>query len=306
MAIIPERIIAIFTMVFSDNQGNFLLSTLSKPKLISYVHERTGIDMENDNDYTELPSCIKKLRYFMTHEPDDIVGPTIVGIIGYKEGEVSCLEASGKSYLYKVQLAELKSYFLSLGNHTAFEPSKRQLGEQVLQELIEAAAVICCDQTYRVTCLENSLNDAIRNLINYRGSFSVKDQTRHGLSLNQHDAGEVDLLLTKADSEVALVEGVKLGSVDSTEINNHIQKLLVNYNPCGLNSYLIAYYTGTRFGSFFENLQDYLNGFQFPVKQESNISKIELQNAAIKVLSVLLSKDGCCFLLYIMAVKLLD
>ena len=305
MADIPEGILATFKSVFSDIQGYFLLETLSKPRLIEYVYEHSGIDMENDIRYQGYSSCIKKLTRFMTIENEDVVSRIMRGILEMKRAEVTHSEASGKSFLYHAQLEDLRSYFSSLGgmeHHISVD--KKRDGECVLWELIDAASQVCCDQTYCSSISENSINDFIRTLINHRGKYTVRDQTRHGLSENGHDAGEVDMLILHNNAEIAVAEGVKVGSVDTNVLERHIRKLLVNYNPTGLNSYLLLYYTGSDITAFAERLTEYIKGFQFPLRRVSDVEKVETKNAAIKVMSLSLDKDDCDLTLYIMVVNL--
>ena len=63
------------------------------------------------------------------------------------------------------------------------------------------------------------------NMLSNSGYFQVMDQTRHGISSNERDAGEVDLLLKKNVWEAAIFEGLKLDSVNSQYIKNHIDTM---------------------------------------------------------------------------------
>ena len=56
----------------------------------------------------------------------------------------------------------------------------------------------------------------------------VLDQTRHGISSTGKDTRSVDLLLVKNHNEVAIIEALRLSSVDTTEIKKHVDKAVTN------------------------------------------------------------------------------
>ena len=59
--------------------------------------------------------------------------------------------------------------------------------------------------------------------------------------MNENDAGKVDILLKKDDTEVAIIEGLKLDCVIQNYIKNHIDKAVVNYNALGTATFIAAY-----------------------------------------------------------------
>lgn len=110
---------------------------------------------------------------------------------------------------------------------------------------------------------ENRLNDILCGLLEMK--YTVKDQSRQGLSLSQNNAGEVDFLIFDDQEPIAIMEALKLDCLDKSDLNDHITKLLVNYDPQGYHrAYLIMYVNQTDFGSFWSKFCSYINNYSFP------------------------------------------
>ena len=102
-----------------------------------------------------------------------------------------------------------------------------QSAELVLSDLIKVGERLCSNPTYNGDSSENSINDFFRDTLSLMGYNEVKDQTRHGISNGGKGAGEVDILITKDGKEVAIYEGLKLSSVNTSYIDNHIENFAV-------------------------------------------------------------------------------
>lgn len=110
---------------------------------------------------------------------------------------------------------------------------------------------------------ENGINDRLRDLL--RMKYHVDDQTRQGISLSQKSVGEIDFLVSAGAQPIAIMEALKLDSVDKSYIENHISKLLVNYDPLGYpRASLIMYVTCKDFGSFWNKFIEYISEYDFP------------------------------------------
>lgn len=83
----------------------------------------------------------------------------------------------------------------------------------VLIDIIEIGNQLCLNSLFNYERSEDNINDYVRDMLVNRGYKEIRDQTRHGLSVSGKSAGEVDLLISKAGKEAALIEGLKLGSV---------------------------------------------------------------------------------------------
>jgi hypothetical protein len=116
---------------------------------------------------------------------------------------------------------------------------------------------------------ENSINDRLCDLL--RMKYNVYDQSRQGQSLTKEGVGEIDFLVFDGKEPVAIMEALKLNSLDKSCINNHITKLLVNYDPQGfLRASLIMYVTCKDFGRFWENFANHMSDYSFPYPVEGN------------------------------------
>lgn len=116
---------------------------------------------------------------------------------------------------------------------------------------------------------ENSINDRLCDLL--RMKYTIYDQTRQGQSLSRESVGEIDFLVYDGKEPVAIMEALKLNSLDKGYINDHITKLLVNYDPQGfLRASLIMYVTCKDFGRFWDNFTNYMTVYSFPYPVEGN------------------------------------
>lgn len=119
---------------------------------------------------------------------------------------------------------------------------------------------------------ENQLNDRLCDLL--RMKYHVDDQSRQGVSLSQESVGEIDFLVTDKGEPVAIMEALKLSSVDKGYISDHLTKLLVNYDPQGYpRACLIMYVTCKNFGSFWNGFSDYISTFDFPYLVDKGFSE---------------------------------
>lgn len=180
--------------------------------------------------------------------------------------------------------------------------------ELVLDDLIEVGNRICLNSSYNERTLENKINDAVRDMLSMKGYYDVKDQTRHGISTSGTGPGNVDLLLAKGRYELAIIEGLRLKSVDGTYIDLHIQKAIINYNPLGTPTFILAYINNHDFESFWSRYYDYIKQYQFPetIVVRQDFEEILEPNATTRIAKVVLSKDGYDFPVYFIALKISD
>ncbi len=96
-----------------------------------------------------------------------------------------------------------------------------ETAEKVLYDLNLVGERVCANATYNKNSNENEINDYFRDMLGMMGYQEVKDQTRHGVSKSGKDAGEVDLLLSKEGKEIAIIEALKLSSVEKPLLSVH-------------------------------------------------------------------------------------
>lgn len=131
-------------------------------------------------------------------------------------------------------------------------------------------------------------------MLRSKGYTEIKDQTRHGVSSSGKDAGEVDILISKNNKEIAIIEALKLNSVESDYIKKHIEKAIINYNPLGTATFLVAYGSAADFGGFWERYLNFLKKYSFDitVKKLFQIGRIrmllpELQNVSYQKITMI-------------------
>lgn len=179
-----------------------------------------------------------------------------------------------------------------------------ETARSVLADLVSICERLCLNYTYSHESSENSINDYLRDALSLMGYVEVKDQTRHGLSSGGGDAGEVDILISKTGKEVALIECLKLNSVNTSYIREHIQKAVSNYNALGTATFVISYICTANFEAFWNGFISYLKNYDFKLEVKQMISEETSPNAATRIASAILSRDGFDFPVYFLALKL--
>ena len=174
----------------------------------------------------------------------------------------------------------------------------------VLSDIIKIGERLCSNATYRKESTENSINDFFRDSFSLMGYSEVKDQTRHGISTNGQDAGEVDILITKCGKEVAVYEGLKLDSIKTAYIGVHIHKAIINYNALGTATFIVAYVSAQNFETFWMKYTDYLKNYTFPIQVKKQLDTKTSPNAAIRVAEMILSRDNYDFPVYFIAINI--
>lgn len=181
-----------------------------------------------------------------------------------------------------------------------------QSAELVLSDLIKVGERLCSNPTYNGDSSENSINDFFRDTLSLMGYNEVKDQTRHGIANSGKGAGEVDILITKDGKEVAIYEGLKLSSVNTSYIDNHIEKTIVNYNALGTATFIIAYVSTYDYENFFNRYFEHLQNIQFPMETKQALKVSPFPNASTRLAKLILSRDGYDFPVYFVTFKLLN
>lgn len=173
----------------------------------------------------------------------------------------------------------------------------------VLADLIKIGERLCSNNTYNKNSTENSINDFFRDTLSLMGYNEVKDQSRHGISNNMKEAGEVDILITKAGKEIAIFEGLKLNSVNVNYIDTHIEKAITNYNALGTATFIVAYVSAQDFGTFWKKYTEHIRNHPFSIDIKRELEIKATPNAAVRIADIILSRDGFDFPVYFMALK---
>lgn len=175
----------------------------------------------------------------------------------------------------------------------------------IKEEIIRIGENLSKNILYTDDISEDSINDFFRDFLERLDCFEVKDQTRHGLSSNGSAAGEVDILLQKDGREAAIIEGLKLSCVNTSYIGEHIRKATINYNPLGTPVFILAYVSTNDFEKFWLHCLEFLKGYSFDARVEKSILSEATPNAACRLASAVLSRDGFSFPFFFIAFKLI-
>lgn len=175
----------------------------------------------------------------------------------------------------------------------------------IKEEIVRIGENLSKNILYSDDISEDSINDFFRDFLERLDCFEVKDQTRHGLSSNGSAAGEVDILLQKDGREAAIIEGLNLSCVNTSYIGEHIRKATINYNPLGTPVFILAYVSTNDFEKFWLHCLEFLKGYSFDARVEKSILSEATPNAACRLASAVLSRDGFSFPFFFIAFKLI-
>ncbi len=145
---------------------------------------------------------------------------------------------------------------------------------------------------------EDSRNGFITLLLNIQG-YPAKDQTRWGRSGSGKSMGEIDIKIENTHGEaVAIIEALKLGGLNRTEINTHIQKVFT-YDANGVaHNFIIAYVETTDFGKLWQSYLAYLPQIQYPYDLQGPVQEEKTPFAAIRLARTRFNRDGRETILY--------
>lgn len=147
---------------------------------------------------------------------------------------------------------------------------------------------------------ENVINDALKN---YLGMvYDICDQTRQGVSETGNSSGSVDLMICQDAFPIAIIEALKLNSVNKSSIQRHINKLLVNYDPNGLPyAFLIAYYTEKAFSTFCTSFEEYIRQYSYPYPVAEGLTVLGCDYAELFQAAIILHRNGKPITLFFIA-----
>lgn len=269
---------------------------------------QSGIDVYDTPGYNQEESKAKKLRYFIQNESDEVVGKVLLALL---DKRAQMVEQSQEDDEYDTYARDIRCIANAMVSGAATPQSEEDYfnarllqASRTLNDILSICGRLCLDSHYAYSMPENSINDYLRGNLISAGYAQTMDQTRHGLSASGNNAGEVDILLKEGNDERALIEGLKLNSVNQQYIKDHINKAVCNYNPLGTATYLVAYVKIANFESFWNNITQYLNTFEYPapIEVSERFTECTSPTAAIKYGRSILRNNGYCFPMYFIAV----
>lgn len=125
--------------------------------------------------------------------------------------------------------------------------------------------------------LEDIHNDALATRLEQDGYIPL-DQTRRGVTGTAGNPGELDILVkSNSNVKVSIIEALRESSCGpaNNNISSHLNKLLNDYDTCGLKvNYLITYCEAVNFGNFWDNYVIYMNQINAKSGFSSSIPQI--------------------------------
>lgn len=311
MANISFKNKAIMEELFEMNTGYVL--KLSNDQFKNLVAKHANIDVYQDSRYTLESSKAKKLRKIWDVENDQIVGEIILALLELREANIEIKTGYDDEYIDPLASQAVAIKILAnemISNKQDYHTNEERLmidisaAESVLDDLIDIGEQACNNVSYNAKSKENIINDYFRDMLRSKGYTEIKDQTRHGASSTGKDAGEVDILISKNNKEIAIIEALKLDCVDSNKIEEHIDKAINNYNALGTATFIIVYYIGSNYSDFWSGFFNYLKKYTFNTEIREGITELPYPNAATRIAKCILSKDGFDFPVFFLSVKI--
>lgn len=131
--------------------------------------------------------------------------------------------------------------------------------DKVLNDLIEVSSRML-ERKYQKK-IEDLINDDLVDLLRTKG-HSISDQTRSGMSSSGKGAGELDIMIRRANGiPVTIIECFRLESCGSKNVVvvEHINKLLSKYDTHELKrKFIVVLGEATRFDNLWVNYQEYI------------------------------------------------
>lgn len=115
--------------------------------------------------------------------------------------------------------------------------------------------------------LRKRAEDSINNLVAfflkaYYGEENIHREEPQGLSGNEERMGEIDILIYQNGSQFAIQEALKIDSLDKTKLDDHMNRMLKNYDTQGVPVTCLVIYAYTRKGqNFFTKVEEYLKQY---------------------------------------------
>lgn len=137
-----------------------------------------------------------------------------------------------------------------------FAPAETTEQERLVWELVQLCADMQADIHYWGT-KENTRNTYLRNGLTHMG-YTVMDQTLRGIGGGGSSEGELDLDIRNFPAVPwTICEALRVEGVEKKDWNDHLDKLLKNYNSNGLGFLVLVTYVDDVRDRFMEIVKDF-------------------------------------------------
>ena len=136
--------------------------------------------------------------------------------------------------------------------------------------------------------------------------YQIKDQTRQGVSQSGKGSGEIDIQICKENMPYAIIEGLKVNSVNKDYIETHLNKLLTKYDPVGCPmAYALIYASVNSFDKFWKKCFAYIcDEYDFPYSVVEGPEEIHIIYTDSRHAKVILERNDRKVSLHIFAILL--
>ena len=97
---------------------------------------------------------------------------------------------------------------------------------------------------------------------------------------------------------------VSMFTIYKEHIKSNIHKAIINYNALGTATFVVAYVGSENFESFWERYYSYIQRYEFPIPIKKSLNQLVHPNAATRIATLILTRDGFVFPVYFVAIKL--
>ena len=231
------------------------------------------IESDNSKEKVEVERLLSLKKRGKTHYEGYDKDYEINDLLGDTFGEAQVRRIDVKSPLIKAELDDMGilgsgvfEYGVQEMLADLIQPNEKRLFgltcDQLCKCLISACSQIQSNPMYW-NAKENARSTQVKTILRNSGIF-VSDQTLHGHAKDSENPGEVDLMIMKNTTDpLTIIEAMNIDSVERKYIQDHLEKLLDDYNPTGLPElFLVAYVQKAkrRFQTFWESYLDYITG----------------------------------------------
>ena len=272
------------------------------------------IESKNANESVSVEKLLKLKKRGKTHYEGDDEDYEINELLGDTFGEaqvrrIDKIELNKKGRIDNKDISDrnLIEHVLQKMKEGLVQPDKERLFshakdniltcDKLCEYLISACAQIQSNPKYWNE-KEDPRSTQVRTILRNRGVF-VSDQTLYGHATDSDNPGEVDLMIMKdAADPLTIIEAMNIDSVNKKYIQDHLNKLLDNYNPSGLPElFLVAYVqkAKTRFQSFWNNYLGFIDGTDAGDFSFKSINECDTHNHFLKHAVAEYSCDGAIF-----------
>ena len=259
------------------------------------------IESKNANESVSVEKLLKLKKRGKTHyegddedyEINELLGDTFGEaqvrriddtVLSKKEGNADKDILGRKSTEYGLQ--EMMSALIEPQIERLFSYPKDNIltCDKLCEYLISACAQIQSNPKYWNE-KEDPRSTQVRTILRNRGVF-VSDQTLYGHAKDSDNPGEVDLMIMKDTTDpLTIIEAMNIDSVKKEYIQEHLNKLLDDYNPSGLPElFLVAYVQKAKksFQTFWNDYVDFITGTDTGDFRFESIDECETHNHFLK------------------------